>query len=185
VLRGKWVLENLLASPPPPRRPDVPALKTEGGEPGETLPMREAMTQHRANPACASCHALMDPIGFAMENFDAVGKFRDRDSGHRIDASGVLPDGTKFDGMAGLKAALLARPERFVSALAEKLLMYALGRNLQYYDAPSVREIVREAARSHYTFSSLVSGVVKSAPFQMRRAIVTKDTKDTKDTDGR
>jgi mono/diheme cytochrome c family protein len=170
VLRGKWVLENLLASSPPPPPPIVPALKTESGEPGQTLPMREAMTQHRANPACASCHALMDPIGFAMENFDAVGKWRDRDAGHRIDASGVLPGGTKFDGMAGLKGALLAQPERFVSAMAEKLLMYALGRNLQYYDASSVREIVREAARSHYTFSSLVSGVVKSAPFQMRKA---------------
>jgi hypothetical protein len=170
VLRGKWVLENLLASPPPPPPPDVPALKTEGGEPGEILPMREAMTRHRANPACASCHALMDPIGFAMENFDAVGKWRDRDSGHRIDASGVLPGGAKFDGMAGLKGALLAQPERFVSAVAEKLLMYALGRNLQYYDAASVREIVREAARSHYTFSSLVSGIVQSAPFQMRKA---------------
>jgi mono/diheme cytochrome c family protein len=170
VLRGKWVLENLLASPPPPPPPNVPALKTEGAQPGQTLPMREAMTQHRANPACASCHALMDPIGFAMENFDAVGKWRDRDSGHRIDASGVLPGGAKFDGMAGLKGALLAQPERFVSAVAEKLLMYALGRNLQYYDAASVREIVREAARSHYMFSSLVSGVVQSAPFQMRKA---------------
>jgi mono/diheme cytochrome c family protein len=170
VLRGKWVLENLLASPPPPPPPNVPALKTEGAQPGQTLSMREAMTQHRANPACASCHALMDPIGLAMENFDAVGKWRDRDSGHRIDASGMLPGGTTFDGMAGLKGALLARPERFVSAVAEKLLMYALGRNLQYYDAASVREIVREAARSHYTFASLVSGVVKSAPFQMRKA---------------
>jgi len=124
----------------------------------------------------------MDPIGFAMENFDAVGKWRDRDSGHPIDASGVLPGGTTFDGMAGLKAALLAHPERFVSAVAEKLLMYALGRNLQYYDAPSVRQIVRESARSHYTFSSLVSAVVTSAPFQMRTAKVTKDIKDTKDT---
>jgi mono/diheme cytochrome c family protein len=169
VLRGKWVLENLLASPPPPPPPNVPALKTEGAEPGQTLPMREAMTQHRANPACASCHALMDPIGFAMENFDAVGKWRDRDSGHAIDASGVLPGGTKFDGMAGLKGALLAHPERFVSAVTEKLLMYGLGRNLQYYDEPSVREIVRQAAPSHYMFSSLVLGVVKSAPFQMRK----------------
>ena len=105
------MLENLLASPPPPPPPNIPALKTEGAEPGKTLPMRDAMTQHRANPACASCHARMDPIGFAMENFDAVGKWRDRDAGARIDASGVLPGGTTFDGMAGLKRALLAHPE--------------------------------------------------------------------------
>jgi mono/diheme cytochrome c family protein len=170
VLRGKWVLDNLLASPPPPPPPNIPALKTEGPEPGRTLTMREAMTEHRANPACASCHARMDPIGFAMENFDAVGRWRDRDSGNRIDTSGVLPGGAAFDGMAGLKRALLAHPEQFASAVAEKLLMYALGRNLQYYDAPAVRAIVREAAPSGYTLSSLVLGVVKSVPFQMRRS---------------
>jgi len=168
VLRGKWVLDNLLASPPPPPPPNIPALKTEGTEPGKTLPMREAMTQHRANPACASCHARMDPIGFAMENFDAVGKWRDRDGGSRIDASGVLPGGTTFNGMAGLKAALLAHPQEFASAVAEKLLMYALGRNLQYYDAPAVRQIVREAAPANYTLASLITGVVNSVPFQMR-----------------
>jgi mono/diheme cytochrome c family protein len=168
VLRGKWVLDNLLASPPPPPPPNIPALKTEGPEPGKTLTMREAMTEHRANPACASCHARMDPIGFAMENFDAVGKWRDRDSGNRIDTSGVLPGGAAFDGMAGLKRALLAHPEQFASAVAEKLLMYALGRNLQYYDRAAVRAIVREAAESRYTLSSLVLGVVKSVPFQMR-----------------
>jgi len=168
VLRGKWVLDNLLAAPPPPPPPNIPALKTEAAEPGKTLSMREAMTQHRANPACASCHARMDPIGFAMENFDAVGKWRDRDAGARIDVSGVLPGGTTFDGMAGLKQALVAHPEEFASAVAEKLLMYALGRNLQYYDAPAVRQIVREAATSHYTLASLVAGVVRSVPFQMR-----------------
>jgi hypothetical protein len=130
--------------------------------------MREAMTQHRANPACAGCHARMDPIGFAMENFDAVGRWRDRDNGNAIDASGLLPDGTRFDGMGGLKQALLRHPEQFASTIAEKLLMYAIGRNLQFYDAPSVRAIVHEAARSNYTFSSLVLGVVKSTPFQMR-----------------
>jgi hypothetical protein len=171
VLRGKWVLDNLLASPPPPPPPNIPALKTEGPEPGRTLTMREAMTEHRANPACASCHARMDPIGFAMENFDAVGRWRDRDSGNRIDTSGVLPGGAAFDGMAGLKRALLAHPEQFASAVAEKLLMYALGRNLQYYDAPAVRAIVREAAPSGYTLSSLVLGVVKSVPFQMRNSV--------------
>ena len=168
VLRGKWVLENLLAAPPPPPPPNVPALKTEGPEPGQMLTMRDAMVQHRANPVCASCHARMDPIGFSMENFDAIGKWRERDSGNRIDASGALADGTKFDGVMGLKKLLLDRSGEFVSAVAEKLLMYAASRNLQYYDAPAVREIVRAAAPSKYTFSSLVLGVVKSVPFQMR-----------------
>lgn len=170
VLRGKWVLENLLSSPPPPPPPNIPALKTEGAESGKTLSMREAMIQHRANPVCASCHARMDPIGFAMENFDAIGQWRDSDSGNPIDASGVFPDGTKFNGMAGLKKALLAHPEQFVSTVAERLLMFALGRNLQYYDAPAVRAIVREAAADNYKFSTLVLGVVRSAPFQMRQA---------------
>ena len=170
VLRGKWILENLLASPPPPPPPDVPALKTEASEPGKTLSMRAAMTQHRANPACAGCHARMDPIGFAMENFDAVGKWRDRDNENLIDASGIFPDGSKFDGMAGLKQALLRHPEQFVNTVAEKLLMYAIGRNLQYYDQPSVRAVVAKAAKENYTFSSLVLGVVESTPFQMRQS---------------
>src|SRR5262249_387021 len=161
VLRGKWVLENLLAAPPPPPPPNVPALKTEGPEPGQTLTMREAMTKHRASPACASCHARMDPIGFAMENFDAVGRWRERDSGKAIEAE---------DGVAGLKRMLLEHSGEFVSAVTEKLLMYAAGRNLQYYDAPAIREIVRSAAPANYTFASLVSGVVKSVPFQMRRS---------------
>ena len=161
VLRGKWVLENLLAAPPPPPPPNVPALKTDGLEPGQTLTMREAMTKHRASPACASCHARMDPIGFAMENFDAIGRWRDRDSGKPIDAE---------DGIPGLKKMLLEHSGEFVSAVTEKLLMYAAGRNLQYYDAPAIREIVRSGAPSNYTFASLVLGVVKSVPFQMRRS---------------
>ena len=170
VVRGKWVLENLLNSAPPPPPPDVPALKTEGSEAGKVLSMREAMIQHRANPACAGCHARMDPIGFAMENFDAIGKWRDRDSGNPIDASGAFPDGSKFNGMAGLKKALLTHPDQFVTTVTEKVLMYAIGRNLQYYDAPSVRAIVAQAARNNYTFSSLVLGAVKSSPFQMRES---------------
>lgn len=170
VVRGKWVLENLLNSAPPPPPPNVPALKTEGSEAGKVLSMREAMIQHRANPACAGCHARMDPIGFAMENFDAIGKWRDRDSGNPIDASGVFPDGSKFNGMAGLKKALLAHPDQFVTTVTEKVLMYAIGRNLQYYDAPSVRAIVAEAARNNYTFSSIVLGAVRSSPFQMRES---------------
>ena len=168
VLRGKWVLENLLSAPPPPPPPDVPALKIEGAEPGKTLTMREAMTQHRANPACAGCHARMDPIGFSMENFDALGRWRDRDAGSTIDASGTLPEGTRFEGIPGLRKLLLDHSEEFVSTVTEKLLMYAVGRNLQYYDAPAVRQIVRGAARDNYTLTSLVLGVVKSVPFQMR-----------------
>src|SRR5262249_16857493 len=147
VLRGKWVLENLLSSPPPPPPPNVPALRTEGNEPGKVLTMREAMTLHRANPACAGCHARMDPIGFSMENFDALGRWRDRDSGGTIDASGLLPDGTHFDGIPGLRKMLLQHSDEFVSTVTEKLLMYAVGRNLQYYDAPAVREIVRGSTR--------------------------------------
>ena len=170
VVRGKWVLENLLASPPPPPPPNVPALRTESAESGQALTMREAMVRHRASPVCASCHAQMDPIGFALENFDAVGKWRDSDAGVPIDTSSVLPNGTRIDGLAGLKQALLAKPEQFTSAVTEKLLMYALGRNLQYYDVPAVRRIVRDAAANRYTFSALVSGIVTSTPFQMRTA---------------
>jgi Protein of unknown function (DUF1588)/Protein of unknown function (DUF1585)/Protein of unknown function (DUF1592) len=168
VVRGKWVLENLLSAAPPPPPANIPVLKTDGAEPGKTLTMREAMTAHRANPSCAVCHVRMDPIGFAMENFDAVGRWRDHDNGNTIDASGRFPDGTTFDGMAGLRKILLNERGQFVNTVADKLLMYALGRNLQYYDAPWAREIVRGAATSGYTFSSLVAGVVRSAPFQLR-----------------
>jgi hypothetical protein len=168
VVRGKWVLENLLSAAPPPPPANIPALKTEGPEPGRTLTMREAMTAHRANPACAVCHVRMDPIGFAMENFDAVGRWRDHDSGAAIDASGRFPDGTTFQGMAGLKKILLAERTQFANTVAEKLLMYALGRNLQYYDQPAVRAIVRQSAAANYTLASLVAGVVQSAQFQLR-----------------
>jgi len=168
VVRGKWVLENLLAAAPPPPPPNIPALKTEGPEPGRTLTMREAMSAHRANPSCAACHARMDPIGFAMENFDAVGRWRDHDGGRAIDASGAFPNGVTFDGMAGLKKVLLADRGQFVNTVASKLLMYALGRNLQYYDEPAVRAIVRGSAAGNYTMASLVMGVVNSPQFQMR-----------------
>jgi hypothetical protein len=170
VNRGKWVLEVLLSAPPPPPPAVVPALKTEAQNTGKPLAMREAMLQHRADPACASCHVRMDPIGFAMENFDAVGRWRDRDAGQPIDASGVFPDGSKFDGMAGLKAALLSHPEEFVSTLTGKLLMYAAGRNVQYFDQPVIRKIVRTSAKENYAFASLVRGVVESAPFRLREA---------------
>ncbi len=170
VLRGKWILENILSSPPPPPPPNVPALKTEANDTGKPLTMRQAMVAHRANPVCASCHARMDPIGFAMDNFDAVGRWRDSDAGQVIDGSGVLPDGTKFNGVVELKKALLRHPEQFVRTVAEKLLMYGISRNVQYYDQPAVRAIVEQARASNYSFASLVLGVVKSAPFQMRKS---------------
>jgi hypothetical protein len=170
VLRGKYVLSNILGAPPPPPPPNVPALVTEAGDSGKRLSMRDSMAQHRTNPVCATCHARMDPIGFALDNFDAVGRWRTvDDSGTPIDASGVFPDGTRFDGIAGLRQLLLRRPEQFAGTLTENLLTYSLGRSLAYYDAPAVRVIVREAARNDYRFSSLVIGIVKSTPFQMRR----------------
>jgi len=170
VLRGKWILENILSAPPPPPPPNVPPLKTEANDTGKPLTMRQAMVAHRANPVCASCHARMDPIGFAMDNFDAVGRWRDTDAGQAIDASGVLPEGIKFNGVSELKKALLRNPEQFVDTIAEKLLMYAIARNVQYYDQPAIRAVVRQAAANNYTFASLVMGVVKSAPFQMRKS---------------
>jgi hypothetical protein len=170
VLRGKWILENLLGTPPPPPPPDVPDLK-DTNEEGKVLTMRERMAQHRANPVCASCHAMMDPPGFALENYDFVGRWRTRDESLvPIDGSGTLPDGTSFDGVAGLRQALLQNRDQFVTTMSEKLLTFALGRGAEYYDAPSVREIVRGAAGNDYRFSSLVLGVVKSLPFQMRRS---------------
>jgi mono/diheme cytochrome c family protein len=169
VLRGKWVLENLLSAAPPPPPPDVPSLKTETA-PGKPLTLRDAMTRHRAAPACAGCHARMDPIGFAMENFDAVGRWRERDGEQPIDATGVFPEGTKFDGLPGLKKELLRQPEQFVGTVTERLLMYAIGRNLQYYDAPTVRAVMRDAEPANHTMASLVLGIVKSRPFQMREA---------------
>ncbi len=170
VLRGKWVLENILGMPPPPPPPNVPPL--DEGEAGGAAPsMRERMAQHRRNPACAACHQLMDPAGLAMENFDAVGRWRERDEGWRaIDASGSLPGGLEFEGAGGLRQALLARPDLFVRTLAEKLLTFALGRGVDYADAPAVRQILREAAEDGNRFSSLVSAIVKSTPFQMRRS---------------
>jgi len=176
VLRGKYVLENLLASGPPPPPPNVPSLKTETANSDVQLSMREAMTLHRASPACAGCHAKMDPIGFSLENYDAVGRWRDIDgSGKPIDASTQLADGTKFTGVEGLKGVILQNTERFVSAVSEKLLMYGLGRNVQYYDAPAIRAIVRDAAKKNNTFAALVEGVVKSKPFQMRATLPVRN----------
>ena len=170
VLRGKWILENLLGMPPPPPPANVPPLD-EDRDGGAGLPMRERMAQHRANPACAACHQLMDPAGLAMENFDAIGRWRERDAARRpIDVSGSLPGGHEFEGVAGLRQALLARPELFVRTLTEKLLTFALGRGVDHADAPAVRQILREAERNDNRFSSLVLAVVESTPFQMRRS---------------
>ena len=154
---------------PPLPPPDVPSLQ-ETTDGGDALSMRQAMEQHRANPVCASCHRVMDPPGFALEQFDAVGRFRTRsESNAPIDASGMLPDGTNFEGVVGLREALLKRPELFVTTLTEKLLTYALGRGVDHTDAPAVRAIRREAARDRPRFSSVILGIIKSPPFQMRR----------------
>ena len=169
VLRGKWVLENILGTPPPPPPPDVPELQ-EATQDGKPLTMRQRMEEHRVNPACAACHARMDPLGFALENFDAIGGWRATENGSPIDASGVLPDGTQFEGASGLREVLLGRRQEFVRNVTEKLLTYALGRGTEYYDAPAVRSIMREAAPSDYRWSSLIVGIVKSTPFQMRRS---------------
>jgi hypothetical protein len=168
VLRGKWLMENVLGTPPPPPPPDVPTLVEKNEKTLEPLTMREAMAQHRSDPSCSSCHARMDPLGFAFEGFDAVGRWRAATSDGPVDASGVLPDGTRFDGAAGLIDALMRHPNQFVGTVAERLLTYGLGRGVEYYDAPAIRAITREAAASDYRFESIVIGVVKSLPFQMR-----------------
>ena len=170
VGRGKWVLENVLGTPPPPPPPNVPELEP-AEDSGKVLAMRERMEQHRANPVCASCHRLMDPLGLALENFDAIGRWRGHmPGGIAIDASGSMPDGTPFDGPADLRELLVRNPEQFVTVVTEKLLTYALGRGVEYYDAPAVREIARAAAAHDYGLASLIVGVVNSTPFRMRLA---------------
>jgi cytochrome c5 len=172
VFRGKWILDNILGTPPPDPPPNVPPLPEKNGAyAGRAPSMRERMAEHRANATCATCHSMIDPLGFGLENFDPTGKWRDVDEMFgRIDASGNLPDGTKFGGAAELRAVLVKRPDRFVSALTEKLLTYALGRGVEYYDMPAVRKIVNDAAASRYQLSNIVLGIVRSMPFQMRRA---------------
>jgi hypothetical protein len=169
VIRGKWVLANLLGVAPPPPPPGTPALKESATTP-QPVTMRERLAEHRKNPACASCHKLMDPIGFALENYDGVGRWRTSENGTPIDNTGAMPDGTKFTGVAELEKALLARPELFATTFTEKLLTYALGRGVEYYDAPSVRGVVRQAAAKDYRFSTFILGIVNSTPFQMRRS---------------
>ena len=169
VLRGKWILENLLGTPPPPPPPNVPPLE-ESASSTDVMSMRERMVAHRQNPACAVCHRIMDPAGLSMENFDAIGRWRDAEGGAAIDASGNLPGGELFDGVAGLRRAVLDRPDVFVGTVTEKLLIYALGRGIEPADGPAVRAIVDAASRDGYRFSSLILGIVESPPFQMRRS---------------
>jgi hypothetical protein len=164
VLRGKWLLDTILGMPPPPPPPNVEGLKPV--ELSKPASMRERMQQHRNNPTCSSCHALMDPLGFSLENFDPVGRWRDSD-GTPIDASGVFPDGTQFRGVAGLREILLSRREQFAGTLSEKLLTYALGRGVEYYDRPAIRKIVRDAESTDYRWSSIIEGIVRSVPFRM------------------
>lgn len=168
VLRGKWILDNLLGTPPSPPPPNVPNLKENTI--AANLSVRERLAEHRANAQCASCHNLIDPPGFALENFDAVGRWRTLEEGKPVDAAGGLPDGSAFDGVAGLETGLLKRPELFASALTEKLLTFALGRGVEHYDAPAVRNIVRSAAKENYRLSSIIVGLVKSPPFTMRNS---------------
>jgi mono/diheme cytochrome c family protein len=170
VKRGKWILENLLGAPVPSPPPGVETNLEKSVAHGATpMSLRQRLEQHRANPSCAACHAVMDPIGFSLEPFDLVGKLRDTDEGVPVNAAGKLVDGTSLDGPASLRKAILDRREAFVATAAEKLLTYALGRRVEYFDMPAVRTIARDAARDGYKFSALVSGIVKSAPFQMKR----------------
>jgi mono/diheme cytochrome c family protein len=168
TIRGKWVLLQILGTPPPPPPPNVPSLKDDATT--KNLTMRERMELHRTNPTCAACHRLMDPLGFALENFDGLGQWRDTTGlGSAIDASGVLPDGTKFDGPAGLRDILVSKKEMFVETFTEQLLTYALGRGVEEYDRPVLRQIMREAHSEDYRWSSIILGIINSAPFQMRR----------------
>jgi hypothetical protein len=169
TIRGKWLLENILAAPVPPPPPNVntnleedPAVKATS--------VREMLERHRRNPVCASCHANMDPLGFSLENFDALGQWRTTDAGTPINAAGVLLDGTTVEGPAALRRALVAQKEQFVKAVTEKLLMFAVGRHMEYSDAPAIRAIVRAAAVHDYRWSATISAIVKSLPFQMRRS---------------
>jgi hypothetical protein len=168
VQRGKWILETLLGTPPPPPPPNVPELKPQSAD-GRLLTLRQQMEQHRANAVCASCHMRMDPLGFALENYDGVGKWRVRDDAGPIEPSGKLPDGTAFEGPAELRRVLMtSHRDEFVSTMIEKMLTYALGRGVEYYDKPAVRAIVRRAASDDYRISAVIAAIVDSAPFQMR-----------------
>jgi len=169
ILRGVWVLGNVFGAPPPPPLPNVPAL--DESTVSANLPMRERLAAHRTNAVCANCHRTIDPVGFSLESFNAIGQWRDHEADDLpLDVSGALPGAGEIHGVTGLEEGLLKRPELFVGTLTEKLLTFALGRGVEYYDAPAVRRIVHEAARDDYRFSSLIMGIVKSTPFQMRKS---------------
>jgi hypothetical protein len=169
VIRGKWILNNILGSPPPDPPPNVPALSDQKTQ-AKMKTMRERMAQHRASPACASCHSMIDPAGFALENFDAIGRWRTvDDSFNPIDPSGALPDGSAFKSFAEFRTALASRPERFAYTFTEKLLTYALGRGLEYYDMPAVRKILADTAPDGYKVQAIIQGIVNSYPFRYRR----------------
>jgi hypothetical protein len=167
VLRGKWILDNLLAAPPPPPPPNVPPLDDVKG--AKNMTVREQMEMHRANPVCASCHSKMDPLGFALENFDAVGGWRKNQAGKLIDASATMPDGTKFDGPRGLEGVLMNHKDEFVEAFTERLMIYALGRGTESYDMAAIRAVREKAASDNYRLHSIIMGIVQSVPFTMRR----------------
>ncbi len=171
MLRGKWVMEVLLGTPPPPPPPNVPDLEeTEGAEDGRFLTVRERMEQHRANPACSSCHNMIDPIGLALENFDVTGAWRERDGGNLVDPVGELYDGTQLAGPTDLRNVLLSRPEVFYRIFTENLMAYALGRRVEYYDMPAIRRITRRAADEGYRVSEFILGVVNTPAFTQSRA---------------
>jgi hypothetical protein len=169
VQRGKWILTNILGVPPIPPPPDVPALK-ESGEDGKPRSLRERMEKHRSDAVCAGCHRVMDPIGFALENFDGVGHWRTIDDGSTIDPSGTLFNGTKVDSAAALRQMIASRPDVFVGVMTEKMLIYATGRGIDHRDMPTVRKIVAAARAKDYQFSTIVQGIVTSAPFQFKEA---------------
>ena len=169
VVRGNWILANMLGSPAPPPPQHVPSLE-ESTPIAADLTMRERLAKHREDAACARCHNLMDPVGFALENFDAVGRWRDLEAGRPVDATGGLPGGTNFIGVAGLEAAILQRPEVFVTAFTQRLMTFALGRGTELYDGPAIRRVVRQAAEDDYRISALIMGIVTSDPFQQRNS---------------
>jgi hypothetical protein len=166
VLRGKWLLANMLGAPPAPPPADVPTLK-DAGQDGQPRSLRDRMERHRDSPACSGCHQRMDPLGFALENFDALGKWRSIADGEKVNASASLPDGASFEGITGLRNLLVSRKEDYVRTVTEKLLAYSVGRGIEYYDLPAVRQIARESAPADYRWSSLILGIVRSRPFSM------------------
>jgi len=173
VKRGKWILETILGTPPPPPPPDVPALKENDESGRDATTLRARLALHRASATCSTCHAIMDPLGLALENFDAVGRWRTKELGGEVDPAGQLADGTKINGATQLREALLRKPQQFVETMTEKMLIYALGRGLEHYDIPVARDIARQAAANNNHFSTIVLGIVKSTPFQSRKAQAT------------